>query len=94
MVVPLPAAVGALLLPALDAGPPALPDEDTLSFSLPDVDAAEGCPEPTESLDTMSVGFSLLCLVPLRVLHYDYVLNSGSAAPLRCSVIMVAICAG
>ena len=34
---------------------PALPDEDTLSFSLPDVDAADGWPEPTESLDTMAV---------------------------------------
>ena len=36
---------------------PALPDEDTLSFSLPDVDAADGWPEPTESLDTMLAGW-------------------------------------
>lgn len=46
---------------------PALPDEDTLSFSQPDVDDADGWPEPTESLDTMLAGWfcaRFLCFMP------------------------------
>ena len=50
---------------------PALPDEDTLSFSLPDVDAADGWPEPTESLDTMLAGWFCFFFMPVFVLPGD-----------------------